>query len=56
LSTTPTRPDSKEALDEETERVLAEREATFEKDKETAEPWSNVKADILRQPKTPQPR
>jgi hypothetical protein len=55
MSTAPTRPDAKEPIDEETKRILTERDATFEQDLEAAEPWSAVKADLLRNLRHPQP-
>jgi len=56
MSTLPTRPDDEEDVAEEIDRILAERDATFEKDGETAEPWSKVKAEVITQLKIPQPR
>jgi len=53
MSTLPTRPDDEEDMAEEIDRILAERDATFEKDRETAEPWSKVKAEVITQLKNP---
>jgi hypothetical protein len=41
---------------DETLRTLAERDATFEEDRKTAEPWRDVKAELLRNLKHPAPK
>jgi hypothetical protein len=49
---TPIRPSSEAEIDEETKRILGERDAIFEQEKKAARPWQDVRADILRQSKT----
>lgn len=51
-----TRPDREPPVDKETDRIVCERDATFDKDKKTAEPWRDVKNRILDKLKHPQPR
>ena len=55
MSTIPARPGSEEAIDQETKRILAEREERFEEEAKAAEPWRNVKVYILKL-KPPAPR
>ena len=40
----------------ETLRIRAERDAVFERDRKDAEPWRDVKAELLRNFNTPLPR
>jgi hypothetical protein len=47
-TTEPVRPD--EDVDQETEEIVRDRNASFETDKKTAAPWSEVKRRILSQP------
>jgi hypothetical protein len=54
VAVAPIRPE--ETVDEETKRILLERDATFEKDKETAVDAREAIADIRRRLKTLQPR
>ena len=54
MSVTPIRPE--QPLDEETERILQERDSTFEKDKQTAVDAREAVAKIRRRINTPQPR
>lgn len=51
MNTTPTRPDTKPTVDEETDQALRECDATFEQDKKTSFPWVEVKARLLEQRK-----
>jgi plasmid stabilization system protein ParE len=46
---TPARPE--ESIDEETKRILTERDKLFEQEEKKARPWRDVKAEILRQSK-----
>jgi len=55
MSTTPLRPSEPEKLDPETERILAERDETFEDDRKTAVDAREALAEIRRKLKTPQP-
>jgi hypothetical protein len=52
IMATPIRPSSEAEIDEETKRILGERDAIFEQEKKAARPWQDVRADILRQSKT----
>jgi hypothetical protein len=52
-TTSPKRPQSD---DEETLRILTERDKTFEQDRKDAEPWNVVRADVMRTLKHPAPR
>lgn len=47
MSTNPTRPEEK--TEPETEKTVRERDATFDRDKKTAETWPKAKARILDQ-------
>jgi hypothetical protein len=47
---TPARPE--ETIDDETKRILAERDKVFEQEEKKARPWREVRAEILRQSKT----
>jgi hypothetical protein len=49
-SSTPTRPGTKPEIDEETERLIRERLATYENDRKDTKPWDEVKARILQTP------
>jgi hypothetical protein len=53
MNTTPKRPLSD---DDETLRILADRDKTFDNDRKDAEPWQAVKTEILRTLKHPAPR
>lgn len=46
---TPVRPE--ETIDEETKRILADRDKVFAQEEKKAQPWRDVKAKILRQQK-----
>jgi hypothetical protein len=55
-STTPIRSGTEPEIDEETRRILAERDATFDQDKLTAVDAREAIAEIRRKLKTPQLR
>ncbi|MBV8810957.1 MAG: hypothetical protein JO033_19990 [Acidobacteriaceae bacterium] len=57
MASTPRRPDEKpEVLNPETERILRERDITFEQDKLTARDAREVIAESRRKLKQPAPR
>jgi hypothetical protein len=55
-STTPIRSGAEPEIDEETRRILAERDATFEQDKQTAVDAREAMAEIRRKLRSAQPR
>jgi hypothetical protein len=48
-TTEPVRPEDAK-VDSETEALVKERDATFDRDKKTAIPWSEARKNILAQP------
>jgi hypothetical protein len=53
MRTTPTRLNESPEIDEETEKIILERLATFEEDVKTTSPWPEVEARIRQKLKTP---
>ena len=53
---TPTRPGTEAEIDDDTKRILLERDAIFDQEAKAAKPWREVKAEIIRQHKPLVPR
>jgi hypothetical protein len=56
MASTPTRPDTKPAVDEETRRVIEQRLATFDEDRKTAVDAKEALAAIRKSLQQPAPR
>jgi septation ring formation regulator EzrA len=56
MSSVPNLPAELPEIDDETQRVLAERLRTLEEDEKAARSWADVKAEILRKLERPASR